>query len=307
MMGSKLIITESERNHIRKLYENGDSKPSKKYSLINDQVDPDFENSQRNQSNEFSDTLSYAVNYDIDIKATASDPEYRATWEDIGIDPNTLPQNIQKKYPIFIPELLSGLKKGQSHRLKDLLDVVKLVEERSGFDVTVTGGVDKYHREKKPNSGHNTGKALDFVIDDISDKNQETIEEIIGNIASNEHKDLSFINEYKRDTGGTGGHFHISFIPEKNYYHFFDEGFRKEGDEHYQCCQKNPTLEFGKETNFIDAVRKGRVKEPITKLQPKSIDTTKLNVQSPRDIKKTPEYLQIPDNSEKEPWWRRNK
>jgi len=54
-------------------------------------------------------------------------------------------------------------------------------------------------------------------------------------------------------------------------------------------------------------VRKGRVKEPITKLQPKSIDTTKLNVQSPRDIKKTPEYLQIPDNSEKEPWWRRNK
>jgi len=273
--------------------------------LINDQVDPDFENSQRNQSNEFSDTLSYAVNYNIDLKATASDPEYRATWEEIGINPNTLPQNIKSLYPTYVPELLSGLKKGQSHRLKDLLDVVKLVEERSGFDVTVTGGVDKYHREEKPNSGHNTGKALDFVIDNNSDKNQETIEEVIGNIASNEHKDLSFINEYKRDTGGTGGHFHISFIPEKNYYHFFDEGFRKEGDEHYQCCQKNPTLEFGKETNFIDAVRKGRVKEPITKLQPKSIDTTKLNVQSPRDIKKTPEYKQIPNNSEKEPWWRK--
>lgn len=257
-MGRRIIISEEEKNQIRNLYEQ----------------------SYENLSGLISDTLRTAMNNDIDLKQTATSDEYRVKWEDIGVNPENLPNDIKSNYPEFVPELLSGVNNVNDFNFNvKLLDVVKLIEDKSGLDILVTAGNDKYHQELKNNSSHNKGQALDFVLKDNNDENQQKIESVVLSIAQNEFKNLSFINEYKKDTGGSGGHFHISLSPGLNYYHFFDEGLRKNGDETYGCCEKMKSLTFNGDGNKIDELKKqGFRKEErggyhkISKMTPIPID-----------------------------------
>lgn len=240
-MGKKIIITEEERIKIKSLYE----QPIDDYS--------DFRS--------LSDTLNIASNYGIELKPKASDSNYQVTWEEVGINPEELPDNIKRIYPKYVPELLSGvedLKNFDSSTYLYLLRIAKLIEKNSGLDIIVTAGKDKYHQEERSRSSHNEGKAIDFIIDgDNNDKNQFIIESVILDIIRDGFRNLSFINEFKKNTKGTGGHFHISLVKELNHYHFFDEGLRKKGDESYGCCGKRSKLTFnGNGSDIFDRIIK---------------------------------------------------
>lgn len=237
------------------------------------------------------DTISTAINYDLDLKKSATDEKFKVTWEELGYDPNKLPNSIKKKYPEYVPEIISGY--GEKNKFNTaLLDVLKLIEEKSGLDVIITGGNDYYHQIKRPNSKHNTGNAIDFEVSGYvgkgaTDELQMKIEEVILSIAMNEYPNLSFINEYKKDTGGSGGHFHLSLMKELNYYYFYDEALRKEGEKYYGCCGKykdknnRAVLTFtGNGSSLKGIMDAGREKEPM-KLE-------KMPIRQPEPIKTKP-------------------
>lgn len=246
-MGRKIILTEEEIYEIRKLYEQ-----------------PEL--SSDNNIKSVSDTLNTALSNGIDLKAYASNQNYRVKWDDIGVNPEDLPDNIKNRYPEYVPELISGIgniKNFDSSSYIKLLNIAKLIEDKSGLDIVVTAGMDKYHQEEKSKSSHNTGKALDFVVKGKNDdEEQSKIERAMLEIIMEKGINLSFINEFKRDTGGTGGHFHISLIPELNHYHFFDEALRSQGDESYHCCGKKTKLTFVGDGSYVKGImNRARKKE----------------------------------------------
>lgn len=118
-----------------------------------------------------------------------------------------------------------------------LLDVVKEVENRTGIELELTAGNDKYHQDKKKeadqlgkryNSKHLTGEALDFVSKDRSvfNNNKEArlkVEQALSDIISSGKfkfgsKNLGAINEYDRSSKyKTAGHFHIDIRKGKPY------------------------------------------------------------------------------------------
>lgn len=243
-----------------------------------------------------SDTLSTAVNYGLDLKKYASSEENRVTWEELGYDSNKLPSEIKNKYPTYVPEVISGF--GQRGYFNvELLGVLKLVEEKSGLEIIVTGGNDYYHQKNRRGSYHNSGNAIDFtIIGGNDDENQFKIEKAVLDIALNSKfsPKIAFINEFKRDTGGTGGHFHISLGGgELNYYHFFDEGLRTKGHNLYQCCDKLKTLSFrGVGADINKNVSIGRKKEPkINKMTTRDTKplTSKPEVKLSTDVLKSKE------------------
>jgi hypothetical protein len=86
--------------------------------------------------------------------------------------------------------------------------------------VTVTGGNDKTHKSKSPNSSHTTGNGLDFTISPFTSptsisnptgNNRDVVDKILGGFAAgNQNKAVSFINEYDYPSkNSTAGHFHI--------------------------------------------------------------------------------------------------
>jgi hypothetical protein len=173
------------------------------------------------------DTISTAINYDLDLKKTADGKDFQVTWEELGYDPNKLPSEIKKKYPTYVPEIISGYGHKENFN-KELLTILKTIEEKSGLDLLITGGNDKYHQVKRKDSNHNTGNAIDFIINGSNGVDaQKKIEEVVLSMAMNEYPKLSFINEFQRSTGGSGGHFHISVLTELNHYHFYDEALKK--------------------------------------------------------------------------------
>lgn len=241
-MGKKIIITEEEKIEIKRLYEQP--------------INHDYL-----EINSLSDTLNTASNYGIELRRKAQNSDYQVTWEEVDIDPEVLPYNIRNMYPKYVPELLSGvedLKNFDSSTYLYLLQIANLIEEKSGLNIIVTAGKDKYHQEERSRSSHNQGKAIDFVIDGTNgDENQFIIESAILDIIRDGNRNLSFINEFKKNTKGTGGHFHISLVKEFNYYHFFDEGLRKKGDKGYLCCGKKSTLTFnGDGSDIFDRIIK---------------------------------------------------
>ena len=198
--------------------------------------------------------VNYAHDKGLELKTKASEPKHRQKWDNLNISPKdiqTLIKSLPKGYQIYVPELISGLEPGFKFN-KELIDFVVDIENKTGLELIVTAGKDKFH-----SSGyHEKGKAIDFVIDgSSSDENQIKVEnEIIDIIRSGKYNyPIGFINEYKNESKHSSGpHFHLSFGPpaEYSYYHFIDSNGRKPNEEGYDIS-KRLTWNSGKFPNFL--------------------------------------------------------
>jgi hypothetical protein len=89
-----------------------------------------------------------------------------------------------------------------------------LVNEIPDLKIKITSGNDLFHKSKGK-SNHSAGRALDLTI---SPKNDEMVEKVYYAFCNARKKfnGFSFIDEYKfPSAGATGGHFHISYNPER--------------------------------------------------------------------------------------------
>jgi hypothetical protein len=205
-------------------------------------------------------TISTAIEKGIDLKPKADSEKHQTKWtkkqkremKKNGYD------NILKMYPDYVPELVSNPK--NIHFELDLIDVLVDIEKKSGVELRVTAGNDKFHSGK--NSKHRVGRAVDFTPLNMSESesDQKAIENAVFEIAKG-NDNLSFINEYMVSTKSTtGGHFHISLSNngEMNYYHFIKNP--KTGKSPFKFNSKENKLSQilnGKEIEPKDIKKKG--------------------------------------------------
>jgi peptidoglycan hydrolase-like protein with peptidoglycan-binding domain len=75
--------------------------------------------------------------------------------------------------------------------------------------VTVTSGNDKFHKNRK--STHNSGNAVDLVLQPANKDTKKAFENIL-NLYTNKDSKFKYINEYDHPSeGSTGGHFHLQY------------------------------------------------------------------------------------------------
>jgi hypothetical protein len=184
-----------------------------------------------------SDTLTKAMELGLDLKQTADSEEYKVTWKELGYDVNKFPSKIKENYPIYAPEIISGYGSNTNFNV-ELLYILKKIEDMTSLNLMISSGNDAYH-QAKDSSNHKTGNAIDFyVISGNDDEVQKKIEKAVLKLAMGDYPDISFLNEFKRNTGGTGPHFHIGLMSDINHYHFYDTALRTMDHPHYKCCGK---------------------------------------------------------------------
>jgi len=217
--------------------------------------------------------VKYAHDKGLDLKPMATTPKHRQKWTNLDIsskDIQNLMATLPTEYQTYVPELVSGVEPGFTFN-KELIDFVVDVEDKTGLNLIVTAGNDKFH-----SSGyHEKGRAIDFVVDGgVSDSDHIKVESaVIDLIMSGKYGyPIGFINEYKNPSGhATGPHYHLSFGPpaEYSYFHFIDNNGKKPNDEGYNNRQplmwrtgKLPTFiiektNFNKKVNDLHIALKG--------------------------------------------------
>lgn len=87
----------------------------------------------------------------------------------------------------------------------------KIKEKVPNVTVTMTGGNDLYH-SRFPNSRHNKGRGLDFVISPPTKENIAKVKEVLQGFAAGNQPNFKFIDEYANPTrNASGRHFHFSW------------------------------------------------------------------------------------------------
>jgi len=84
--------------------------------------------------------------------------------------------------------------------------------ELPNLKIIVTGGNDKFHKDKSPTSRHAKGNAIDFTINPVSPSNLDAVVVILKRYAAGNSPNFRFIDEYRNlSVHGSGNHFHISY------------------------------------------------------------------------------------------------
>jgi len=166
--------------------------------------------------------INYAIDSGLDIKYKG-DSSYE-TWHNVskkeGVPVSYFKNVLPDKYETYVPEIISGLLRGVKFDTR-LIDILKEIEDKSGVQIIITGGQDKYHT-----SGyHVMGKAIDFVplTGGMGDKTDSKIESaILDIIMSGKYgEEIGYINERLRITAKrTGDHYHLSLGPPVEYSEF---------------------------------------------------------------------------------------
>lgn len=205
----KIIITERQLEKIISESEGcpcGDGTTS--ISCCNNNLD--FE-----VSNDVSDSLKIinkAIDLGLDIK-DRGDSSYE-TWYNVskeeGIPVSYFKDVLPDEYETYVPEIISGLLRGVKFDTR-LIDILKEIEDRSGVEIEITGGQDKYHTW----GYHGRGKAIDFVPlnggmnNETDSKIESAILDII--LSGKYGEEIGYINErLKKTKMGTGPHYHLS-------------------------------------------------------------------------------------------------
>lgn len=205
----KIIITERQLEKIISESEGcpcGDGTTS--ISCCNNNLD--FE-----VSNDVSDSLKIinkAIDLGLDIK-DRGDSSYE-TWYNVskeeGIPVSYFKDVLPDEYETYVPEIISGLLRGVKFDTR-LIDILKEIEDRSGVEIEITGGQDKYHTW----GYHGRGKAIDFVPlnggmnNETDSKIESAILDII--LSGKYSEEIGYINErLKKTKMGTGPHYHLS-------------------------------------------------------------------------------------------------
>lgn len=205
----KIIITERQLEKIISESEGcpcGDGTTS--ISCCNNNLD--FE-----VSNDVSDSLKIinkSIDLGLDIK-DRGDSSYE-TWYNVskeeGIPVSYFKDVLPDEYETYVPEIISGLLRGVKFDTR-LIDILKEIEDRSGVEIEITGGQDKYHTW----GYHGRGKAIDFVPlnggmnNETDSKIESAILDII--LSGKYGEEIGYINErLKKTKMGTGPHYHLS-------------------------------------------------------------------------------------------------
>lgn len=115
-------------------------------------------------------------------------------------------ENIKSYNGIFSA---GDMKEDAAINLKSVLKNLK--NEIPEIKITITSANDIFHKNRGK-SNHTEGRAIDFIFTPKNEETTKKVYEIFCN-ARKKLKGFSFIDEYKFNFGGTGGHFHISFDP----------------------------------------------------------------------------------------------
>jgi len=91
---------------------------------------------------------------------------------------------------------------------ESLLGIMIELAKLFGKGLEVTGGNDVYHELYRPGSSHQLGNALDIVP--ASGWRDTQFEKILES-AVKLYPGFSYINEFVKSTGGTGGHYHLEY------------------------------------------------------------------------------------------------
>jgi len=176
-------------------------------------------------SNDVSDSLKIinkAIDLGLDIK-DRGDSSYE-TWYNVskeeGIPVSYFKDVLPDEYETYVPEIISGLLRGVKFDTR-LIDILKEIEDRSGVEIEITGGQDKYHTW----GYHGRGKAIDFVPlnggmgNETDSKIESAILDII--LSGKYGEEIGYINErLKKTQMGTGDHYHLSLGPPVEYTKF---------------------------------------------------------------------------------------
>ena len=206
----KILITERQ---LKKIISETEGCPcgdgTKSISCCN-KVKYDFE-----VSNDVSDSLNIinkALDLGLDIKKRG-DSSYE-TWVNVskkeGVPVSYFKDVLPDEYETYVPEIISGLLRGVKFDTR-LIDILKEIEDKSGVEIEITGGQDKYHTW----GYHGRGKAIDFKplnggMNNETDSKIETA--ILDIILSGKYgEEIGYINErLKKTQKGTGDHYHLS-------------------------------------------------------------------------------------------------
>lgn len=168
-----------------------------------------------NVSADVSDSLNiinYAIDLGLDIKKRG-DSSYE-TWDNVskkeGVPVSYFKDVLPDEYETYVPEIISGLLRGVKFDTR-LIDILKEIEDRSGVEIEITGGQDKYHTW----GYHGRGKAIDFkplnggMNNETDSKIESAILDII--LSGKYGEEIGYINErLKKTKMGTGPHYHLS-------------------------------------------------------------------------------------------------
>jgi hypothetical protein len=103
-------------------------------------------------------------------------------------------------------DITVNIEKSASHVLRTIK------KELPNLTIMVTGGNDKFHKEKSPSSRHTKGNAIDFTISPVSPTNLDAVVSILRRYAAGNSPNFRYIDEYRNiSIAGTGNHFHISY------------------------------------------------------------------------------------------------
>lgn len=168
-----------------------------------------------NVSADVSDSLKIinkAIDLGLDIRHRGK-TSYE-TWDNVskkeGIPVSYFKDVLPNEYETYVPEIISGLLRGVKFDTR-LVDILKEIEDKSGVEIEITGGQDKYHTW----GYHGRGKAIDFVPlnggmnNETDSKIESAILDII--LSGKYGEEIGYINErLKKTKKGTGPHYHLS-------------------------------------------------------------------------------------------------
>ena len=177
--------------------------------------------------------------------------------------------DVKKKKEEKESELING---GPIESL--LIDILHDLEQSTGLNLLITGGNDRFHREKiKYRSLHIEGRAIDIASRKLAlDKNARlTLEKAILDIMiSGKYNQggyrLGAINEFERPTkSATGGHFHLSLYDDNPKLDHKECGLYLLGITSYAAVRKmiesGEKPEFDKIPKSTSSLTKDKIKE----------------------------------------------
>ena len=166
-------------------------------------------------SNDVSDSLKIinkAIDLGLDIRDRGK-TSYE-TWDNVskkeGVPVSYFKDVLPDEYETYVPEIISGILRGVKFDTR-LIDILKEIEDRSGVEIEITGGQDKYHTWGR----HVRGKAIDFIplsggMNNGTDSKIESA--ILDIILSGKYgEEIGYINERLKITEKRSGpHYHLS-------------------------------------------------------------------------------------------------